>query len=126
MNEVIKICFCCNHEPCICLDTINSCVNSAREMLNSEERESPKDTVKHFRYWLFATTQYEAKGGLDDLESVSDDINELKEFVLNGRLYSELYEIIDTLTWTIVYSFNSYDKVWKEVSEPIAIFHKVK
>ena len=80
--------------------------------------------MKNERYWLFSMNAHEAKGGLDDLRAMSNDIEELHSYPEKDFVEHDLYYVVDTQTWEKIDSFDMYDKKWVPVNMPIEIFHK--
>lgn len=80
--------------------------------------------IENARYWLFSTRVYEAAGGLRDLKKISDNVQELMDNYDTETVPYELYEIIDTKTWTIIFMLDTPEQNWVPVNITIKIFHK--
>ena len=77
------------------------------------------------RYWLFATYDYEAGGGLQDLRGTYKSVQKAKAVVSNKYLYDsyDYYEIVDSKTWKIIW--NKRGKEWKKPNKNINSSYEV-
>ena len=67
------------------------------------------------RYWLFQMQDYEAYGGLCDLQYTFRSAKKAMEYVdsKNSIKYDESY-IVDSKTWTIIWQ-KEYDMSWEKL-----------
>jgi len=61
------------------------------------------------RYWLFAFYDYEAIGGLDDLQYTFNYVKDAKKYAKeHSKLMKDSCHILDSTTWKIIWRADGY------------------
>ena len=77
-------------------------------MDGSEDDEVMKVTD---RYWLFACPEYDARGGIDDLEATSMSRPEIEHIVTQLGHWGRFWHIVDTETGSVTYSNGNHTTI---------------